>query len=174
MPMKGCVFNNPQLFAFSRFKTNLPTQYWEWRCHVLWPSHCESTKTQGQTTLVGAHFVATVTKFLIFSTTCESLNHCCQSWKLNPEFQPLDRVWIKTGWKFVSCSEDWGPTKGLQDPASLTFQVYLSADREIFLSQNGWADELFQGPLRLKGDAHFDPWPGWSRQNHTSLQIASK
>ena len=41
-------------------------------------------------------------------------------------------------------------------------------------SQDGWAYELFQGPLRLKGDAHFDPWPGRSRQNHTSLQIASK
>ena len=56
----------------------------------------------------------------------------------------------------------------------LTFRVYLTADREIFLSQDGWAYELFQGPLRLKGDAHFDPWPGRSRQNHTSLQIASK
>ena len=74
----------------------------------------------------------------------------------------------------MSDSEHQGPAKGLQDPSSLTFQVYLSADREIFLSQNGWADELFQGPLWLKGDAHSDPWTRRSRKNHTSLQIASK
>ena len=103
----------------------------------------------------------------------QPVNHSCQSWKVKLEFQPLDQVWIKTGWKFVSDSEHQGSTKGYNTLLHWHFE-FISQQTEIILSQNGWAHELLQGPLRLKGDAHFDPWTGWSRKNHTSLQIASK
>ena len=173
MPKKGCVFNNPQLFAWADFKTKLPTQYWEWRCHVVWPSHCELTKTLGQTIVVGAYFLATVTKILIFFDNLWIIAVKVvkvKNWIQNPS------LCIGFGSRLVKIRE-WQWTLRTYQRATtpfLTFRVYLTADREIFLSQDGWAYELFQGPLRLKGDAHFDPWPGRSRQNHTSLQIASK
>ena len=98
MPKKGCVFNNPQLFAWADFKTKLPTQYWEWRCHVVWPSHCELTKTLGQTIVVGAYFLETVTKILIFFDNLWIIAVKVGNWIQNSS------LWIGSGSRLVENS----------------------------------------------------------------------
>ena len=82
MPKKGCVLNNPQLFALSRFQNKVANSILRValpRTLAFFLRVNENTRTDdsGRCTFCGnCHQNSDFFR--------QPVNHCCQSWKLNP------------------------------------------------------------------------------------------